>query len=85
MTKTQTIIFYVLLMAGVLLYPLYSILSEERNFMWQVAGGVLILAALLFQVIVLWRAHRFELLKRIGMRLGVFIGVLFLLILIYGL
>jgi hypothetical protein len=84
MTRTQMIVFYGLMVAGVLLYPLYSIFSNERNYTVQVWGGILILAALLFQVIVLWRARRYAQLKRIGLRMGVFIGVLFVLILIYG-
>jgi 4-hydroxybenzoate polyprenyltransferase len=84
MSKTDTFISFGLLIAGILLHPLYKAFTGEWSWPVTVVGFMLIGLGILYQFYVLFRNKQYEKLKWQAIRLGVMTGVLLLLFLVWG-
>ncbi len=84
MRKTDTLIFFGLLISGVFLHPLYYAFTGERSWPVTVIGFVLIGLGILYQFYALYRNREYAKLKWQAIRLGIMIGVLLFLALIWG-
>lgn len=84
MSRKDYYISFSLLIAGILLHPLYKAFTGEWSWPVTVIGFVLIGAGILYQFYALYRNRQFARLKWQAIRLGVMVGVLLLLVLIWG-
>jgi 4-hydroxybenzoate polyprenyltransferase len=84
MSKTDTFISFGLLIAGILLHPLYKAFTGEWSWPVTVVGFILIGLGILYQFYALFRNKQYEKLKWQAIRLGVMTGVLLLLFLVWG-
>ncbi|HEY1022098.1 MAG TPA: hypothetical protein VGE06_07280 [Flavisolibacter sp.] len=84
MSKKDTFISFGLLLAGILLHPLYKALTGTWSWPVTVIGFVLIGAGILYQFYALYRNRQYTRLKWQAIRFGVMLGVLLLLILVWG-
>ncbi|HEV7329918.1 MAG TPA: hypothetical protein VGN63_02665 [Flavisolibacter sp.] len=84
MSRTDTFISFGLLIAGIFLHPLYKAFTGEWSWPVTVIGFVLIGLGILYQFYALYRNKQYARLKWQAIRLGVMVGVLLLLVLIWG-
>jgi hypothetical protein len=84
MSRADTLIFFGLLVAGILLHPLYKAITGQWSWTVTVIGFVLIGLGIFYQLYSLYRNKQHARLKWQAIRLGAMIGVLLLLLLIWG-
>ena len=84
MSRTDTLISFGFLVAGILLHPLYKAITGAWSWTVTVIGFILIGVGIFYQLYSLYRNKQYERLKWQAIRLGVMIGVLLLLFLIWG-
>lgn len=84
MSTKDRYISLVLLFVGILLYPLFTVYSGESSLTVEVIGYVLLGLGILYELYALYRNKEYAKLKWQAIRLGVMVGVLLLLVLIWG-
>ena len=84
MSKKDTFISFGLLIAGILLHPIYKAITGEYNWSVTVIGFVLIGIGIAYQFYALYRNKQYARLKWQAIRFGVMLGFLLLLVLIWG-
>ena len=84
MSRKDYYISFALLIAGILLHPLYKAFTGEWSWPVTVVGFVFVALGILYQFYALYRNRQYTRLKWQAIRLGVMLGVLLLLVVIWG-
>jgi hypothetical protein len=84
MHRKDTFISFGLLLAGILVHPLYKAFTGVWSWPVTVFGFVLIGLGIAYQFYALYRNKQYTRLKWQAIRLGVMLGVLLLLVLVWG-
>ena len=84
MNRKDYFISFTLLIAGILLHPLYKAFTGEWSWPVTVIGFVFLALGILYQFYALYHNRQYTKLKWQAIRLGVMLGVLLLLVLFWS-